>query len=111
MKRKTAKEILAESFRELVGSKQVDKCPCGYIYDPEKGNPKHNIPVGTKYEDLLDDWRCPRYKPKKRSLKTCKFSFPLMYDIAGFDLRRIYLLRTLTRKVLEKSRSFIFACF
>ncbi len=41
------------------------KCPCGYIYDPAKGDPKHDIPVGTKFEDLPDDWRCPRCKRKK----------------------------------------------
>ncbi|MBR5717849.1 MAG: rubredoxin [Clostridia bacterium] len=41
------------------------KCPCGYIYDPAKGDPKHDIPAGTKFEDLPDDWRCPRCKRKK----------------------------------------------
>ena len=39
--------------------------PCGYIYDPEKGDPKQNIPAGTKFEDLPEDWRCPRCKRKK----------------------------------------------
>ncbi|MBR2258505.1 MAG: rubredoxin [Blautia sp.] len=43
------------------------KCPCGYIYDPEKGDPKHDIAPGTKFEDLPDDWRCPRCKRKRRS--------------------------------------------
>ena len=32
---------------------------CGYIYDPEVGDPDNNIPVGTKFEDLPDDWLCP----------------------------------------------------
>lgn len=41
------------------------KCPCGYIYDPEKGDPKHDIAPGTKFEELPDDWRCPRCKRKK----------------------------------------------
>ena len=27
------------------------KCPCGYIYDPAKGDPKHDIPAGTKFEE------------------------------------------------------------
>ena len=67
MKRKTAREILAESFRELAVSLGDGryKCPCGYIYDPAKGDPKHDIPAGTKFEDLPDDWRCPRCKRKK----------------------------------------------
>ena len=41
------------------------KCPCKYTYDPEKGDPKQNIPPGTPFEDLPDTWRCPRCKRKK----------------------------------------------
>jgi len=32
---------------------------CGYIYDPEKGDPTQNIPPGTPFEDLPEDWKCP----------------------------------------------------
>lgn len=32
---------------------------CGYIYDPEKGNPENGIEPGTSFEDLPDDWVCP----------------------------------------------------
>lgn len=32
---------------------------CGYIYDPEKGDPENGIPPGTAFEDLPDDWMCP----------------------------------------------------
>jgi rubredoxin len=32
---------------------------CGYIYDPDKGDPGANIPPGTAFEDLPDDWLCP----------------------------------------------------
>ncbi len=32
---------------------------CGYVYDPEKGDPDNGIPAGTKFEDLPDDWCCP----------------------------------------------------
>ncbi|MBN1116149.1 MAG: flavin reductase [Bacteroidales bacterium] len=36
------------------------KCPaCGYIYDPEKGDPDNGIAPGTKFEDLPDAWLCP----------------------------------------------------
>ena len=41
---------------------------CGYIYDPEKGYPKNNIPAGTKFEDLPENWRCP-------ICKNCKEKF------------------------------------
>lgn len=32
---------------------------CGYIYDPEKGDPENGVDPGTKFEDLPDDWVCP----------------------------------------------------
>ena len=32
---------------------------CGYVYDPEKGDPDNNIPAGTKFEDLPNEWTCP----------------------------------------------------
>lgn len=32
---------------------------CGYIYDPAVGDPDHDIPPGTPFEDLPDDWVCP----------------------------------------------------
>lgn len=35
-------------------------CPiCNYVYDEEKGDPDSNIPAGTKFEDLPDNWECP----------------------------------------------------
>ncbi len=32
---------------------------CGYVYDPAVGDPDGNIPAGTPFEDLPDDWTCP----------------------------------------------------
>ena len=32
---------------------------CGYVYDPEKGDPENGIDPGTAFEDLPDDWECP----------------------------------------------------
>jgi rubredoxin len=32
---------------------------CGYIYDPEEGDPISGIEPGTSFEDLPDDWLCP----------------------------------------------------
>ena len=33
--------------------------PCGWIYDPEVGDPENGVPAGTAFEDLPDDWACP----------------------------------------------------
>ncbi len=36
------------------------KCTvCGYIYDPEEGDPENNVPPGTPFEKLPEDWVCP----------------------------------------------------
>ena len=33
--------------------------PCGYVYDPEVGDPDNGIEPGTAFEDLPEDWVCP----------------------------------------------------
>lgn len=33
---------------------------CGYVYDPEKGDPDNGIDPGTSFEDLPEDWICPQ---------------------------------------------------
>lgn len=38
---------------------------CGFVYDPEKGDPTQGIPPGTPFEELPDDWHCPRCKREK----------------------------------------------
>ena len=32
---------------------------CGYVYDPDIGDPEHGVPPGTAFDDLPEDWRCP----------------------------------------------------
>ena len=32
---------------------------CGYVYDPEVGDPDNGIAPGTSFEDLPSDWTCP----------------------------------------------------
>jgi len=32
---------------------------CGYIYDPEIGDPTAGILPGTSFDDLPEDWVCP----------------------------------------------------
>ncbi len=32
---------------------------CGYVYDPEAGDPPRAKP-GTAFEDLPEDWVCPQ---------------------------------------------------
>ncbi len=32
---------------------------CGYIYDPEIGDPDNGFAPDTEFEDLPEDWVCP----------------------------------------------------
>ena len=34
-------------------------CPCGYVYDPEVGDPENGIKPGTSWDDVPEDWVCP----------------------------------------------------
>lgn len=39
---------------------------CGYIYDPDDGDPDGGIPAGTSFEDIPDTWFCPVCGARKR---------------------------------------------
>src|ERR1700682_3919434 len=40
---------------------------CGYIYDPEEGDPDGGIPSGTDFEDIPDTWFCSVCGARKRA--------------------------------------------
>jgi rubredoxin len=42
------------------------ECPCGYVYDPAEGDPDNNIMPGTAFEDLPEDWVCPKCGAEKQ---------------------------------------------
>jgi rubredoxin len=46
------------------------KCKvCGYIYDPEKGEPRNNIKPDTEWENIPENFHCPSCgAPKKMFL-------------------------------------------
>lgn len=39
--------------------KKYECTVCGYIYDPELGDPENGVAPGTSFEDVPDDWVCP----------------------------------------------------
>ncbi len=54
--------IDAEKLKQQIQPASSDKyycTACGYIYDPEKGDPEHGFPAGTRFEDLPETWICP----------------------------------------------------
>ncbi len=32
---------------------------CGYVYDPETGDPDNGVEPGTAFADIPEDWVCP----------------------------------------------------
>ena len=51
-----------EENKEKKEEENMDKyvCDvCGYVYDPDKGDPDNGVEPGTAFEDLPDDWVCP----------------------------------------------------
>lgn len=44
---------------------------CGYVYDPEFGDPDNGIEAGTLFEQLPDDWVCPECGAEKDQFESC----------------------------------------
>jgi len=42
---------------------------CGYVYDPQSGDPKRGIKPGTAFADLLESWICPFCRAHKHLFK------------------------------------------
>ena len=56
----SAPTYIKEEKKKEKGKMIKYKCTiCGYIYDPEKGDPDSGIKPGTPFEELPDDWVCP----------------------------------------------------
>jgi len=45
------------------------ECPCGYVYEPAEGDPDSGLGPGTVFEDLPDDWVCPKCHAEKEFME------------------------------------------
>lgn len=46
--------------KKVVDNMQKYVCDlCGYVYDPEEGDPDNGVDAGTAFADLPEDWTCP----------------------------------------------------
>ena len=53
-------EPQTDTKKEVVSIMAKYECTvCGYIYDPEQGDPDGGIKPGTAFEAIPDDWICP----------------------------------------------------
>ncbi|MFZ7127911.1 MAG: rubredoxin [Desulfobacterales bacterium] len=41
------------------------ECPCLYVYDSEEGDPDHRVEAGTLFDELPDEWVCPKCGAEK----------------------------------------------
>ncbi len=48
-----------EQRKEVTNMPKYECAVCGYIYDPELGDPDGGIKPGTPFEEIPDDWVCP----------------------------------------------------
>jgi len=56
---KTAPSYIEGKGREKAKMAKYECAVCGYIYDPEQGDPDSSVAPGTPFEKLPDDWVCP----------------------------------------------------
>ncbi|MEM7555039.1 MAG: rubredoxin [Cyanobacteria bacterium P01_A01_bin.84] len=53
---------MSEETAQTPDTSELDRYECrscGYVYEPEKGDDKSNVPPQTAFEDLSLIWRCP----------------------------------------------------
>ena len=47
-------------YSKTSGTMQKYRCTvCDWVYDPAVGDLERNIPAGTPFDELPDDWTCP----------------------------------------------------
>ena len=56
---KAAPSYVEEKKVEVIKTPNYKCTVCGYIYDPELGDPDGGIKPGTPFEEIPDDWVCP----------------------------------------------------
>ena len=56
---KTAPVYVEEKKVEAIKAAKYKCTVCGYVYDPELGDPDGGIKPGTPFKEIPDDWVCP----------------------------------------------------
>ncbi len=58
LRKQSQVKAITNSLRESTMEKYICTI-CGYVYDPENGDPDSGIEPGTAFEDIPEDWVCP----------------------------------------------------
>jgi len=56
---KTAPSYVEEKKEAAPKMPKYECMVCGYVYEPELGDPDGGIKPGTPFEEIPDDWTCP----------------------------------------------------
>ncbi len=56
---KTAPSYIEEKKEAKSEMEKYECTVCGYIYDPEPGDPENGVKPGTPFQAIPDDWVCP----------------------------------------------------
>jgi len=56
---KAAPSYVEEKKVEVIKAPKYQCTVCGWVYDPELGDPDGGIKPGTPFEEIPDDWVCP----------------------------------------------------
>jgi flavin reductase (DIM6/NTAB) family NADH-FMN oxidoreductase RutF/rubredoxin len=65
----TAPSYIAKEKGDETKMAKYECTVCGYIYDPELGDPDNSIPPGTAFEKLPANWKCPVCGASKSEFK------------------------------------------
>jgi rubredoxin len=61
-----AERVICRAVSEAATQQQWICESCGFIYDPEEGDPDGGVPPGTPFEEIPDDWVCPVCGARKK---------------------------------------------
>ena len=57
---------------------------CGYVYDPEIGDPDNGVAPGTPWEEVPEDWVCPLCARRQRPVQRGRISLNLEQERMPF---------------------------
>jgi rubredoxin len=58
---------MSEQAVETTALDRYECRACGYVYEPLKGDDKHDIAPGTPFEEIPTTWKCPVCAANKKA--------------------------------------------
>lgn len=97
---KTAANIESKSNAvEIADDDQLECRACGYVYKPNKGDPKNGIIAGTPFTALPATWKCPTCGAKQAAFT----NIGILGKASGFKENQKYGLGVNTMTAEQKN--------